>query len=540
MNRKAAVIAGISLLSLSLLGILVLAFGPASFIKGGNSRERRQTRIIIPREINGNPPDSGYGAEYMAYEDSMNVKAALEEGEIIISVLTQDFDGDPAEEQVLAYRRLSDWESPVYISYIDFDETDRLYKRVWNAPTAATRPGTISLFTQDLIGDRSVCFLLTGMNGLGEHTMTIFRKNNQPPPGAGRKNPPAADQPFTRIAELRIDGSISIQETERPQAYHLGIARGQSFTIAAYGHDYKSNNILDQLEIIYAYNPENGLYERSKTARIPGSQIEQRRLRELLSGAPGVFEAFINDLWYYVGPEGTLDNRQYIYFDPPGRELIFFGDEAQQAFFWQNASPTRYGLYIASQNISVSTMRRFIDIELQSLDSIRIKVFEDVRLKIGVSASWDGVYRRAGAVEQKQTRPVEKVDSYIDALYDSPLGRIRFFRDGVYEISSGGTTKKGRYAFFMINGQELLELRPEQNGGLRPEGAAGDGPETGARPIRETYRVEAAPAGDEKNEKNQPRSNFSLSRVRLGAKGIQDLHEAAISLSAAEGPAIPD
>jgi hypothetical protein len=532
MNRKILLSAGISVLVLCVLGILVLVFGPFSFIRGGSGGEEPQTRIVIPRGIKGNLPDSGVPGEQMAYEDNMNVKAALKEGEIIVSVLTQDFDGDPAEEQILAYRNLLEMESPVYISYIDFDETNRLYKRIWDAPTAASRPGTISLFTQDLIGDRSVCLLLTGMNGLGEHTMTIFRKNNRPLPG-GAPNPFGGDQPFTRIAELRIDGSISIQEIERPQAYHLGIARGQSFTIAAYGHDYESANILDQLEITYAYHPGTGLYEQRKITRIPGSQIEQRRLRELLSGAPGVFEAFINDLWYYVGPEGTLDSRQYIYFDPPNRELIFFGDEAQQVFSWQNANPTRYGLYISSQNISVSTLRRFLDIELQSLDSIRIKVFEDVRLKIGVNASWDGVYRRAGVVAQKQTGPLKKVDSYIDALYDSPLGRIRFFRDGIYEISSGGTTKRGRYAFFMINGQELLELRPEQNGGFRFGGSAAAGSETGAHPARETYRVEVPAPGERGNR--DPRKNFSLSRVRLGARGIQDLHEAAISLSVTEG-----
>jgi hypothetical protein len=527
MNRKLLFTAGISVLIICLGGIFFFFSGPLRF-PGGEKSQGPQTRIVIPREIDGNLPHSGGDAEQMAYEDSMKLKAALGEGEIIVSVLTQDFDGDPAEEQVLAYRNLLEVESPVYISYIDFDETSRLYRRIWNAPTAAVRPGTVSLFTQDLIGDRSVCFILTGMNSLGEHTMTIFRKNSRPSPVTA--NSSGGGQPFTRIAELRIDGSISIQETERPQAYHLGIARGQSFTIAAYGHDYKSSNILDQLEITYAYNPGTGLYEQSKTARIPGSQIEQRRLRELLSGAPGVFEAFISDLWYYVGPEGTLDNRQYIYFDPPKRELIFFGDEAQQVFSWQNASPTRYGLYISSQNISVSTLRRFLDIELQSLDSIRIKVFEDVRLKIGVSASWDGVYRRAGVVEQKEARSSEKVDSYIDAVYDSSLGRIRFFGDGAYEISSGGGVKKGKYAFFTINSQELLELRPE-NGGFPAGVSSGDGTETGGTRVREIYRVEAPAEG----ESPVPRKNFSLSRVRLGARGIQELHEAAISLTVTEG-----
>ncbi|MDR1099307.1 MAG: pallilysin-related adhesin [Treponema sp.] len=530
MNRKNLFFGLISLFLFCALGILLLVFRPFSFINAGKDRERRQTRIIIPGETNGDGRDLADGMEKMAYGDSIEVKAALEEGEVMVAILTQDFDGDPAEEQILAYRNLLEIESPIYITYIDFDEADRVYKRIWNAPTAAARPGTISLYTQDLIGDRSACVLLTGMNGLGEHTLTIFRKNSQFQPDAPPYNSSGINQPFTRIAELRIDGSISIQEAERPQAYHLGIARGRSFTIAAYGHDYESNNILDQVEITYAFNSGNGLYEQSKITRIPGSQIEQRRLRELLSGEPGIFEAFINDLWYYVGPEGTLDSRQYIYFDPPSKELIFFGDEAQQIFTWQNASPTRYGLYISSQNISVTTLRRFLDIELESLDSIRIKVFEDVRLKIGVNASWDGSYRRAGTVEQKQAAGT--VDSHIDALYDSSLGKMRFFPDGVYELNSGGSARRGRYAFFMINGQELLELRPEPNSVFRPERPAAEvRPENSES--REIYRVEAAPP--EEGVPGGPRKNLSLSRVRLGTMGIQELHEGIISLSAAEG-----
>jgi hypothetical protein len=457
----------------------------------------------------------------MAYEDSVNTKAAMNEGEIVVAVLTQDFDGDPAEEQIIAYRNLLEIESPVYIAFIDYDEGNRSYRRIWDAPTAATRPGTISLYTQDLIGDRNDCFLLTGMNSLGEHTMTVFRRNSLFQ--SSRTNSEGRDQPFLKIAELRIDGSITVQETERTQAYHQGIARGQSYTIAAYGHDYESGNILDQLEITYTFNQGNGLYEQSRIARIPGSQIEQRRLRELLSGVPGVFEEFINDLWYYVSPQGTLDSRQYIYFDPPSRELIFFGDETQQVFNWQNSSPTRYGLYISSQNISVTTLRRFLDIELESLDSIRVKVFEDVRLKIGVSASWDGSYRRAGVAAKTTRNPGESIRAYVDAMYDSSMGRMRFFRSGAYELSSGGAVKKGHYVFFQVQGQELLELRPERSPETRPETSAG--------PSREIYRVDTAP----KNNAETTREILNLSRVRLGAMGIQDLHEGLIVLSPAEG-----
>ncbi|MDR1238524.1 MAG: pallilysin-related adhesin [Treponema sp.] len=526
MNKKALFFTGIGVLCLCVLGILFLTLGPFSFLKAGRGREPRQTRLIIPQETRGGGQTSGGAAEKMAYEEGITVKAALGEGEILTAVLTQNFDGDPAEEQIVAYRNRQELEGAIYVSYIDYNEADRTYRRIWSAPTAAARPGTISLFTQDLIGDRSICVILTGMNGAGEHTMTIFRKNSRFQPFPPSNVPADMNQPFNKIAELRIDGAISIQETGRPQAYHLGIAQGQSFSITAYGHDYESSNIMDQREITYAFNPRIGLYEQSAVVRVPGSQIEQRRLRELLSGAPGVFEAFINDLWYYVSPEGTLDKRRYIYFDPPNRELIFFEDETQQVFTWQNASRTRYGLYISSQNISVTTLRRFLDIELQSLDSIRVKLFEDVRLKIGISASWDGSYRRAGSAQDTGRGAIAKVDSRIDALYDSPMGKIRFFPEGRYELRAGETVRQGKYSFFAVNGQELLELRPEQGSSFRPE----RGTETGGG--REIYRVDAAP-GD--SGAGGARKSLSLSRVRLGTMGVQELHEGIISLNAAEG-----
>jgi hypothetical protein len=513
---------------LTITGFIIVAVTGTGFLAwdslfGQKRQEHPQSRIIIPQEINGETDSAS--ADRMAWEDSVNTKVALGEGEVIVAILSQDFDGDPAEEQVVAYRNLLEMESSVFITYIDFDEPHREYRRVWTASTAASRPGTISLFTADLIGDRGFCIILTGMNSQDEHTMTVFR----------RMVPADSGQSFPKIAEIKIDGSISIQETERSQAYHQGITGDKSFTIAAYSHDSGSGNILDQMEIIYAFVPENGRYEETKRTRIPGSQIEQRRLRELLSGEKGVFENFISDLWYYVGPQGTLDSRQYIYFDPAGREIIFFGDNTQQVFTWQNSNPTRYGLYISSQNISITTLRRFLDIELASLDSIRIKVFEDVRLKIALSASWDGSYRRAGTVPRNAGNGEKTIRPPIDALYDSSLGRLRFYPSGEYELSSGGALQKGRYVFFQVNGQELLEFRPEGTGsrnGTAAQLSASTAINNNSAGTRTVYLLDKARNGDD--AAGDIPGSLNLSRVRLGATGIQDLHEGAILLTAVQ------
>jgi len=488
--------------AVSVLLIMFLATGFWKQFFNSKTTEYIQTRIVIPNETNPYL-DSEFTGQ-IAWDDKLNTKVSMEDGELVIAVFNRERDETIAEEQFVAFLHSTDTERRIYITYIYYDERTQSYIRSWNAPTASTRPETISLFSDDLVGDRNDCIIVTGMNNRNDHTMTIFRRS-----------PLRTDRTFNKIAELQIDGSIKIQEIKRSLAYQQGITRGQSYNIASYGHDSSSSNILDQIETIYSFNPDNERYEQASVLKIPGSQIEQQRLRELLSGTKGVFESFIHDLWYYVSPQGTIDSRQYIYFDPVGKEIIFFGDETQQVFHWQNSSSTRYGLYIRSQNMSISTLLRFIDIELESLDSIRLRVTEDVQLKIAVNTTWDGSYRRAGNANLQEARPT--VMPGIDALYDSPWGRLQLYKNGEYTINTPAqqntrspAAKKGNYVFFKIKEQELVELRQDVSGGLLQEGQTN----------RLIYKVDTAANG-----------SMNLSRVRLGTSGIHDLFETPITLT---------
>jgi len=303
-----------------ILLIIILATGLWKKILYPNTDEDINTRIVMPREAASF--QGTLAAQQSGKDESLSTKVPLDNGEAVIAVLNQESEEGITEEQFAVYRYINDAAKPLYITCIGYDEQSKKYKRKWDAPTAATRSETISLFTQDLIGDRNNCIIITGMNNKFEHTMTIFRRNHSA----------AREQPYKKIADLQIDGSIIIQEISRSMAYQQGIANGQSFTIAAYGHDTSSTNIMDQLETIYSFSPSTNQYERSNVSRIPGNQIEQRRVREILSGSPGVFENFTHDLWYYVSPQGTIDSRQYIFFDPVSREIIFSARKPSRCF----------------------------------------------------------------------------------------------------------------------------------------------------------------------------------------------------------------
>jgi hypothetical protein len=483
------------LLTVGSIGALV--FLPKDFFSS-SEKEVQQTRVVIPQAV-------GAGGESTSLipgqngEETNTIRINLEEGESAIAVLTRDFDGDSFEEQIIAYRRLQEIEVPIYITYAEFDEIRGNYRREWSAAAAATRPGTLILYSEDLIGDGGICILVSGMNGAGEQTLTVFRKTNTP------------NEPFSKIAEFLIEGSITVEEPDRNSS------GGQSLSIATYGRDYESSNIMDQIEVTYTYNRVNGLYEQSRVVKIPGTQIEQRRLRELLSGSNGRFESFINGLWY----QGEGDQKKYVYFNNSGRELIFYNNNSEEVFSWQDSTPTRYGIHINSRNVSLTKLRRTISVELASLESIRLRVYQDVYLRSGPNTIWDGSYQRVQNTET--VREITKTNPYIEGSYDGPDGKIIFYRDGSYELHplSGPSelSRRGQYVFFSIGEEELLELRPEAAGENRNWETVQ--PELS----RETFKV------NRNGEKQAVPGNLTLTRIRISIKGIQDLHESPILLT---------
>jgi hypothetical protein len=473
-------------------GIVALVFLPNDFFSSAD-KEVQQTRVVIPQTVGAGGESSSLLPNQNG-EETNTIRISLDEGESAIAVLTRDFDGDSFEEQVIAYRRLQEIEAPIYITYAEFDESRGSYRREWSAPTAATRPGTLILYSEDLISDGGVCILVSGMNGAGEQTLTVFRKNN------------TLTEPFGKIAEFLIEGSITVEEPDR------GGFRGESLSIATYGRDYESDNMMDQIEVTYTYNRVNGLYEQSRMVKIPGTQIEQRRLRELLSGSNGRFEGFINGLWY----QGEGNQKKYVYFNTSGRELIFYNNNSEEIFSWQDSTPTRYGIHINSRNVSLTKLRRTINVELASLESIRLRVYQDVYLRSGPNTIWDGSYQRVQNTEA--VREITKTNPYLEGSYDGPDGKISFYRDGSYELNPltgpSELSRRGQYVFFAVGEEQLLELRPE---------AVERGKEVIQELSRETFKVTRG--------EGEEAGSLTLIRIRISTKGIQDLHESPIRLT---------
>ncbi|MDR2662253.1 MAG: pallilysin-related adhesin [Treponema sp.] len=470
-------------------GIGALVFLPRDFFSP-KDKEVQQTKLVIPQTL-GAGREFADGQQGQGGEEIQALRISLDEGESSVAALTRDFDGDSFEEQVIAYHKLQEIDGPIFLTYADFDSNQGIYRRRWNAPAAATRPGTLILYSADLIGDGGICVLVSGMNGAGEQTLTVFRKNDL-----------SRSEPFSKIAEFLIEGSITVEEPDGRNP--------RSLSIATYGRDYESANMMDQIEATYTYNQVNGLYEQSRVVKIPGAQIEQRRLRELLNGNPGQFESFINGLWY----QGEGEQKKYVYFNAPGRELIFYNNHSEEVFNWQDSTPTRFGLHINSRNVSLAKLRRTVNVELAGLETIRLRVYQDVYLRSGPNTIWDGSYQRVQTTET--LKDIRKAAPYLNGSFKGSDGTITFYLNGSYELTPFAgppeLSRRGQYVFFNAGEEELLELRP------------GEGTENreAESPDRETFKVTRTGGTPE---------TVTLTRVRISTRGIQDMHEPAIVLT---------
>ena len=121
--------------------IFSLATGAWERFFSPKPEEQVRTRVITPREAGLETENKK--EEQLNWEEMLITKVPLVEGVITLSVLTQESEDGFAEEQFAAYRYMNDASSPVYITWIGFDETSREYVRKWTAPTTAARPETI-------------------------------------------------------------------------------------------------------------------------------------------------------------------------------------------------------------------------------------------------------------------------------------------------------------------------------------------------------------------------------------------------------------
>ena len=377
--------------------------------------------------------------------------------EVILDVTIFNADQEENEEQVLTVRKTDAPDGRLSIVVAKYVAAKKAWVRVWEGDTLSTKLTTLSIQAKDLLGDHAMELVCTGMNDAGEQTITIFR------PSPSRLD-------FTEILSLASD-SIVIGETDRSEGYQLGQTGGDSWPVYAFSADKDSTNVLDQIKDKYAWTPRAGQYLKAGSERIPGAQVERDIVSKVLTGSEKDFETFLQGVWYEADKAPFDPGTKLLVFDKAEGTIAFYKTEAQEVYGWTESHSTRYGLYVRCQNESINDLVRLMDIELTGTDTVSVRVFEDMQMKVDPEDLWDGSYRKMPQIAREAAAGADsglsKPSIKLEGPYRSDSGLEISFAEPRYSLKTpDGPGESGGFELFALRGDNVLELVAIKKDGL--------------------------------------------------------------------------
>lgn len=417
--------------------------------------------------------------------------------EVVLDVESLNLDNDEAEEQIITVRKTGAGGGGLAIVVADSLPNRRGWFRSWEAPVPVTKLTTLQIQARDVVGDHWLSIVVTGMDERNEQTLTIFRE---------RRGSEATGLQYDRVASVAAD-SLRIEDAERPESYQLGQTEGEPSSILAFSRDPASSNPLDQLRTTWTWSPRAKSFEVSARDPIPGAQVERDIATKVLTGKETDFENFLQGIWYDAQYAPNDPRTRLLVFDRKGDSIVFYSGDSQEVFHWNESHSTRTGLYVGAQNESVPTLRRLMDVEMTGADSVSVRVFEDLLMKIDSENRWDGSYRRF----KDESPPVSPATGLL-ALEGSWTGEGTklILGHGSYSLSQGSSLSQGRWLQYSLGSDRVLELIDE-------------GPGT----ARRNFRLELQEGGGMRN--------LTLTPVRPTINGLERAEAPAIRLSQKSG-----
>jgi len=478
------------------LVICVLAIGFIGWYWWKSTTERSDasrpvvTRKLVVADDNSSGPSGPSGSVPAVPANRID---ALPD-EVVLDVESLNLDTDEGEEQIITVRKTGPGGGGLAIVVADTIPGRRGWFRSWESPIPVTKLTTLQIQARDVVGDHWLSIVVTGMDEKNEQTLTIFREV---------KGSEVTGLLYSPIASV-VGDSVRIEDADRPESYQLGQTEGAPSVILAFSKDASSSNPLDQVRTTWTWDPKKQLYAVSATDPIPGAQVERDIATRVLTGKESDFESFLQGVWYdaNLGPKDPMT--RLLVFDRQGNSIVFYSDDSQEVFQWNESHATRTGLYVGAQNESVPTLRRLMDIEMTGSDTISVRVFEDLLMKIETENRWDGSYRRME--DGGPPPPPADHAPAIEGLWTGDSLQIVFGK-GSYSLTRGGMSSEGRWFEYSVGSDHVVELV-----------------EDGLKAGRRNYRV------DVRDGANGSR-DLVLTPVIPTINGLERIEEPAISVS---------
>ena len=457
--------------------------------------------IVIPKTN----AESQTSVQDVSIEDDDSALVSLiplHSNETLLSIVSMDFDGDGYDDQVNAVRTM---DSP-YIALIVglYNQKTSSYERKADLATEIIQAQTFSYTGIDLSGDHRNALVYQGFAENGDSILKAYHISNWNDRFSIRK-----------IADLRGDGTVFIQQMDRYDAYERSKANGSSFPIWVYTTDTENEKSTDQLQIEYEWSAEEYKYVKTKTLRVAGSRIAAKELAKIQDGTVETFANFLEGLWYMNESDGS--GVRYLFFNYNSKEIIFFKDDTEEVYIWAHSNIRRNGMYLSTINQEIENLKRRVDISLKSTEEIHIRIQDDVRMRISESTVWDGDYKKTkqnlfkSKLKSKKSNNDIALELEKGKSWKTSEGYLVKFASGKYSVTGDNVSDEGS-CFWNENREDIMI----QFRSVKTEGSFFSG----------HYKVVV----EETQDKGK---TYSLQPLKVYADGMIPLDQRAVVLTAA-------
>lgn len=405
-----------------------------------------ETEIISKTVIPVSPSNFSGDTENKTNSNLLGIKTSisLNKDEVFIEIITADLNADGFEDQIVAIKKLLD--PFIYLIPAIQNPLTKEFARIAEIRTSVTQPKSLSFYTIELQNSLPA-LVYSGMSSDKSQILVIYFIK------ADKQNILS----FNMAADLRADVQIEMIDGRKTIKGTL-----DDYTIYTYNFDASAPETLNQIKTQYKWNNSANHYVKVNEIKIPGEKIESSFLKKLSNGSAETFREFLSGLWYQPLSSGSPRS---LYFDNANNIFIFHIDNIQEIYTVTSVFPRRYGVSLMSNNKSISSIKRRIEIELKGIDEIRLKVVEDVaRLKIGTASNWDGMYRKKTDNFNSVNTRTDNSGSRLKNIFGKNsewINGSEFFKTEKfsYTLKNGEKEDSGFFDFIKIENQTIIQLR---------------------------------------------------------------------------------
>ena len=369
--------------------------------------------------------------------------------ETLLGITAVDLNLDDSEEQLHVVRKQTDPSGHLFLLVAQYNPKTRTWSRILECETLVTQIKTLNLRIKLITGDNIMSLICEGLNDKNESTISIFRI---------LQSQDAANKLLLQPVFSDFSDSVVLEN----ESNENGKTASDSEVISISKNDPDNPEVI--LEEKWRWDNPTNKYVKYNTQFIQRAKLISSKIAGILNSPTESIFGFVSGIWIKNQNKDSL----IIDFQTNENLVVFLMTDYSEIYSIDSVTSTRLGLYISCINQSISTLKRYITLEIKSDNQVELRIFQNINVKGESSVDWNGTYSRyVGNTRNKVVyEPASKeTSSAINGTYKDTAAQTLIFNYPSYLIrdASNAIIEEGFACMYSVQGKSLLDLIPTNN-----------------------------------------------------------------------------